>query len=122
MTQYNKFPPFAPLAPTPDHETSFLVQLLKGTSVSNAVGTSDDVPAYGTTWLGFYRFESRNETDRCSMVGCRGSAEVGAHVRREYVADNQLYIVPACKGCNGATSVLTVRHEVSLVPAKRRYY
>jgi hypothetical protein len=122
MTQFNKFPSFAPLASGPNHENSFLVQLLKGTSVSNAVGTSDDVPAFGTTWLGFYRIESRNETNRCSIVGCRGSAEVGAHVRRAYVPDNQLYIVPACKSCNAATSVLTVRQDVSLVPAKRRYY
>jgi hypothetical protein len=53
------------------------------------------------SWLQHWEINSGKKSDTCSASGCSNKAEVGGHVLKRNVGDENWYIIPICKACNG---------------------
>jgi hypothetical protein len=56
------------------------------------------------TWLAHWvKFNGKKTAvpQLCAVKDCNGNDLVGGHVKKVGTADNDTYIVPICKACNG---------------------
>lgn len=67
--------------------------------VFNLKGTSKNKATCCGSWIAHHKKHAPKSKNCCSVKGCSGVAEVGAHVQLER-KDNRWWIVPMCKGCN----------------------
>jgi hypothetical protein len=68
--------------------------------VRNLRGTSTRQCWCGS-WIEHWRIGAAGRRFTCAVVGCRGPAEVGAHVKPvDLRLGGGWYIAPFCKGCN----------------------
>ncbi len=73
--------------------------------VKNINGTSRHNPPAGyNSWLEFWEAKDGRSNVDCSVLSCRGKAEVGAHVIRTDIPSNNWYIIPLCTSCNNKSS------------------
>ena len=62
------------------------------------VDTPDTSNCACGTWLDHWnKFSGQAAPHHCPLLMCVDPTEVGAHVRKEGVADNTTYILPLCK-------------------------
>lgn len=88
--------------------------------VRNINGTSDLPRCQCGTWLRHWENYTDGESEKCSVTGCKGIPEVGAHVQKED-DDRSWYIVPLCRGCNNQRGgELEVRDDTELIPVTAR--
>ena len=52
------------------------------------------------SWLQHWENNSGKKAENCSVLNCSQKAEVGGHVQKRGVSDNNWYIIPICTGCN----------------------
>jgi hypothetical protein len=84
--------------------------------VNNINGTSQNACPCGS-WLMHWQRVVRSAIARCSVLGCSNVAEVGAHVQKDGATDRRWFIVPLCKAHNAKAASLTIRDDITLVPA-----
>lgn len=66
--------------------------------VKNLNGTADnDHPEGYSSCKAFYIARRKYWPSQCACLGCRASADVGAHVKKVGSYDNSWYIVPLCR-------------------------
>ncbi|MDR2575845.1 MAG: hypothetical protein LBC52_05315 [Treponema sp.] len=51
-------------------------------------------------WIEHWERNSGKKADICSAFICSKSAEVGGHVQKRNINDDNWYIIPICKSCN----------------------
>ena len=72
-------------------------------------------------WIDHHYFVTGSRRTTCSVLGCGGPAEVGAHVYwipSSGAYDGAHYIIPMCHGCNMIkTRDLPVDSRVQFAPA-----
>lgn len=56
----------------------------------------------------------------CSVSGCMGTAEVGAHVYNTSAEVYGEYIVPTCKGCNARADEFSLDGGTTLISANKQ--
>jgi hypothetical protein len=71
------------------------------------------------SWLEHWnKFSDQAAQVHCPLLMCVDPAEVGAHVRKEGVADNSTYILPLCKRhAAQAGEIIVVNDYLPLVSA-----
>lgn len=82
----------------------------------NQKGTSDRRCVCGSWKQHWEKFSYQTWPSKCSVAGCHNSAEVGAHVYRPGVS-NQEYIIPMCKSCNGTQDFFTTKPDIVAISA-----
>jgi len=53
------------------------------------------------SWIKHWENNYRRNAGICSALNCSNNAEVGGHVQKRNVDDDNWYIIPICKSCNG---------------------
>jgi len=66
--------------------------------VKNLNNTSGREPKDYDSWLEFWEAKTGKKANKCAC--CPADAEVGAHVKKDSVFDNEWYIIPLCNRCN----------------------
>lgn len=86
--------------------------------IRNINGTSQRDCKCGS-WLQHWKnFSKQSLPLFCPVVQCYEKPEVGAHVQRDVLFDNNWYIIPLCKNHNAKRGeTLTVRDDIKLVSA-----
>jgi len=89
--------------------------------VKNINGTSDNTCTCGS-WLKHWQKYSGQTitllTSSCPVLNCTGIIEVGAHVQKDSLTNNNWYIIPLCKNHNAQIDkTLNVSDIVKLVSA-----
>ncbi len=92
--------------------------------VRNENGTSRRRRCACGSWLGHYQSQGGGRRTTCARMGCRGQAEVGAHVkfvdRRRGGAS---WIAPLCRGCNHPSNrePMYIDSRTTLISARRSF-
>ncbi len=84
--------------------------------VNNINGTSQNTCVCGT-WLRHWEKGAGLRATTCSEYTCLASAEVGAHVQKDSLADRGWYIVPMCKRHNAKAVSLMISDSVVMISA-----
>ncbi|MFC1756635.1 hypothetical protein ACFLZC_00535 [Patescibacteria group bacterium] len=86
--------------------------------VVNINNTSDNTCSCGS-WLEHWKdFSNQSLPSCCPEKSCPNKPDVGAHVQKDSVNDNNWYIVPLCKDCNAkAGGSLEIGDDIALVAA-----
>jgi len=85
--------------------------------VKNLNGTSNNICKCGS-WLQHWNNFSGQTANRCVVNHCTNDPEVGGHVQKDSLLDQNWYIIPICKSCNGKSGQdLYIDDAVNLVSA-----
>lgn len=87
--------------------------------VKNLRGTSGKVCMCGS-WLDHWYNATGSRRSTCSVLGCSGGAEVGAHVLEvttEGGNNRRHWIVPMCNYCNQSGGLLAIDIRVTPISA-----
>ncbi len=92
--------------------------------VRNENGTSRRPRCLCGTWIGHYHGQGGGRRTTCARMGCRGAAEVGAHVKfvdRRHGRGS--WIAPLCRGCNHPSnqSAMYLDRRPILISARRSF-
>ena len=88
--------------------------------VKNINGTSDTTCKCGS-WLQHWKnYSGQSLPVHCSEIRCTSRPELGAHVQKVSLYDNNWYIIPLCSSHNKSTGELEIMDSVKLVSANKR--
>lgn len=86
--------------------------------VINFHGTSNKRCNCGS-WLAHWKHFSEQTVYNCIVIDCNNKVEVGRHVKKISIMDDNWYIVPVCSDCNNSREeTLDISESVMLVPAR----
>lgn len=81
-----------------DEEDDFKLFYLDGNFPAwNMIGSSDDKPPEGFSWISFAENITGKKRGNCSFSDCYKKAEVGGHL---WIKQVGCCIAPICSGCN----------------------
>lgn len=87
-----------------------------GVLVRNMIGTGD-LSCCCDGWLKHWEKYSGQEADECCVVDCTNKAEVGGHVKKVLVGDDNPYIIPICPEHNAMEEDYWVEESTIFVTA-----
>ncbi len=83
--------------------------------VKNLNGTSGNTCNCGS-WLQHWKNYSGQTANKCVVNNCGNNPEVGGHVQKDSLLDQNWYIIPICKTCNAKRGQdLDIYDKVKLV-------
>lgn len=89
-------------------------------TVRNINGTSNNKCTACRSWKNHYIRDGGEWPNKCVVVGCIYSAEVGAHIQFKGIDDNKWYILPFCRPCNNRYDEdLLVPASVLMISARK---
>jgi hypothetical protein len=98
-----------------------LTKIEKPMYVKNVNGSGrDSAPSGYSSWLDYWKKQTKENPTYCSASKCYNTDLVGAHVQKAYTSDNSWYIVPLCSSCNGKSSNDIFEVNATLVPVPSR--
>lgn len=81
----------------------------------NKKGTAKRTCKCGSWMQHWINYSKKNWSVECSVLGCKNSPNVGAHIINSDVSGEK--IVPMCDSCNKATGEFSLKSGVTLVNA-----
>ena len=86
----------------------------------NKKGTTNRSCKCGSWKQHWINFSGKPWPTKCSISGCNGTADVGAHIINSDEDVHGEYIVPACYSCNQVDGEFDLKEHVTLVSANKQ--